>query len=229
MNWLPAMLIAVAALLSPAATAPPGAPPGPAVAGSGSPGLSRTEVSGAGLATTGGAGSAGDAGTFRALTDLSITVERDSARAVPGEDARYTITVTNPGEPARRVMVRASLPPWISGITAEPEGRVGDGYVDWVVSVAPADTATLRLRGSYPDPPPDGSAGTVRVALTACVVTGSEHHPVVCDTDVVELADVSPVVVWSLVASGAALSLAAVMLVRITTRRREEAAPARAT
>lgn len=227
MNWLPAMLIAVAALLTPAATAPPGAPPGPAVAGSGSPGLSRTEVSGAGLVTTGGAGSAGDAGTFRALTDLSITVERDSARAVPGEDARYTITVTNPGEPARRVMVRASLPPWISGITAEPEGRVGDGYVDWVVTVPAADTATLRMHGRYGDPSQGQPGDSLRVAVTACVVAGEPAHPVVCDTDIAELANGSPVVMWSLVALGAALGLAAALLAKATARRRR-VAPARA-
>ena len=197
MKLLPAMLIAVAIGLVPATASPPAATPAPA-----------------GYAWSG-------------ATDLSITIERDSGRAVPGREADYTITVENPGDDARQVTVRASLPPWFSGTEAGPGGEVGDGYVDWVVTVPAADTATLRMHGRYGDPSQGQPGDSLRVAVTACVVAGEPAHPVVCDTDIAELANGSPVVMWSLVALGAALGLAAALLAKATARRRR-VAPARA-
>lgn len=197
MKWLPAMLIAVVAGLGPGAAQPLDDRPAPV------------------------------AYVQAGASDFSITIERDSGRPVAGRDARYTIVVENSADRAQEVTVRASLPPWISGIGADSGGEIGDGYVDWVVTVPPEDSVTLRLRGSYRDPVAEGGpTGTVRVAVTACVVAGEQEHPMVCDTDLADLAETSPLVVWSLVASGAALGLAVALLVRFTARRRQRVAPA---
>lgn len=128
---------------------------------------------------------------------LSLVVERESRQLRAGRDATYTITIDNRGEEPQPVTVRASLPPWMRDVTAE-QAEIGNGYVEWSVTVPPDQSTALTLTGTYDVPgSQERASGPVQVALTACALDQERgQQPIVCATDIGELGAPIPVAVW---------------------------------
>lgn len=156
-------------------------------------------------------------GVATAADQLSVTVKRDGIQLVSGRPAKYTITVRNPGDEPAPVNLRASLPPWLAEVSGGKDGDIGEGFVDWTVTVEPGGTAVRNVTGTYTRP--EGESGSVRAAVTACAFAEEEDQPMACATDVAELnASLAPL--WWLLAGVAAVLVAVAAAGRTLWRRR---------
>jgi hypothetical protein len=118
------------------------------------------------------------------VSGLSVMVERSDQRLVAGHDTDYTIGVSNQGEKAQELQVRVTVPPWMPEVNPHDGGELGNGYVEWPVTVSPGEVTILRLTGAYASP--DREMPT-RVAFTACAHGGRDSQPIVCATDIAQL------------------------------------------
>ncbi len=153
------------------------------------------------------------------LSDLSVRVDREGSRVVVGRLVTYTIGVANPSDEPVTVTLRASVPPWFTGVTAD-DADLTDGHARWRVTVPPGGETTVRLSGVYESGVQVGDVD--RVSLTACVLD-DEGAPVRCATDAATLHGGTWLETWWWALVGAAL--AAVGLVA-WHRRRAVPAPA---
>lgn len=132
------------------------------------------------------------------VSGLSVMVERSDQRLVAGEDTDYTIGVSNRGEDPHELRIRVTVPPWMPEVRPHDGGELGNGYVEWPVTVAPGEATILRLTGAYASP--DRETPT-RVAFTACVHGDEDSQPIVCATDIAQLESGQAGVRWWLVAT----------------------------
>lgn len=131
------------------------------------------------------------------VSGLSMLVERPDERLVAERDTTYTIAVNNSGTDTEQLTIRVTVPPWMSEPAPLDGGQLDeDGYVDWPVTVAPGEVATMRLTGAYASPERDAPT---RMAFTACALDSGEDQPIVCDTDIAQLAPAEPGTRWWLV------------------------------
>jgi hypothetical protein len=115
---------------------------------------------------------------------LSVWVERSDQRLVAGHHTDYTIGVSNQGEKAQELQIRVTVPPWMPDVEPHDGGELGNGYVEWPVTVSPGEVTILRLTGAYASP--DLETPT-RVAFTACAHGDRDSQPIVCATDIAQL------------------------------------------
>lgn len=135
-----------------------------------------------------------------------ITLERANDRVVAGKSVTYRITVTNRHpDDELATTVRASVPPRLGDVSAA-DAQPSDGYLTWQVTVAPQQSTTLRLTGTY------DRVGAVnapdRVALTACLAH-DDGQLLTCATDVATIVAPSRAGWWLGGAALAALAAAA--------------------
>lgn len=139
-----------------------------------------------------------------AESSLSLSVEGGKDKVVTGTETTYVITAENSGEEPVPVILRASVPLRMSEVIPHDGGALGDGFVDWPVTLAPGAPMTVRLTGVYDEPDPDRTGGrAVRAAFTACAMDPEEGQPIICATDIAHLTAPSPAWWWWL--GGAAL------------------------
>jgi hypothetical protein len=134
----------------------------------------------------------GDTSRFERATvvaGLSMIVERPAERLVAEQDTTYTIGVNNSGGDPETVTVRVTLPPWLPEARPLDGGELGDGFVDWPVTVAPGEVTMMRLSGAYESPERDAPT---RVAFTACALGAEDDQPIVCATDIARLESAPP-------------------------------------
>jgi len=154
------------------------------------------------LAAGGQEDPAGDPARFESATvisGLSMIVERPDERLVAERDTTYTIGLNNSGAEPETVTIRVTVPPWMPEIRPLDGGVLGDGHLDWPVTVAPGEVAMLRVTGVYASP---GRDAPTRVAFTACALGTEDGQPIVCATDIAHLEPAEPGGRWWLVAGG---------------------------
>jgi hypothetical protein len=151
------------------------------------------------------------------VSGLSMIVERPVESLVAGRDTTYTIGVNNSGEDPETVTIRVTVPPWMPEVRPMDGGELGDGFVDWPVTVAPGEVAMLRLTGRYASP---GRDAPTRVAFTACALEGRGGQPIVCATDIAHLEPApSGLPRWLLIGGGVVVAGAgAVLALRLRRR-----------
>lgn len=132
------------------------------------------------------------------VSGLSMLVERPDERLVAERETTYTIAVNNTGRDTEELTIRVTVPPWMSEPAPLDGGRLADGFVDWPVTVAPGEVATMRLTGAYASPERDAPT---RMAFTACALGPGEDEPIVCDTDITALQPADTRHRWWLVAT----------------------------
>lgn len=147
-------------------------------------------------ASTGPADQSSQFESATVVSGLSMLVERPDERLVAERDTTYTIAINNSGTDTEKLTIRVTVPPWMSEPDPLDGGRLADGYVDWPVTVAPGAVATMRLTGAYASPERDAPT---RMAFTACALDSGEDAPIVCDTDIAQLAAAEPGTRWWLV------------------------------
>lgn len=140
------------------------------------------------------------------VSGLSMLVERDGERLVAERETTYTIAVSNRGEDAEEVTVRVTMPAWLAEATPHDGGELGDGYVDWPLTVAPGEVTLRRLTGAYASP--DRETAPMRVVFTACALDTEDSQPIVCATDIAQLDSAPPATRWWQVAAIAAVLVA---------------------
>lgn len=118
------------------------------------------------------------------VSGLSVMVERSDQRLVAGHDTDYTIGVSNRSEHTQELRIRVTVPPWMPEVDPHDGGELGNGYVEWPVTVSPGEVTIFRLTGAYASP--DRETPT-RVAFTACAHGGPDGQPIVCATDIAQL------------------------------------------
>jgi hypothetical protein len=118
------------------------------------------------------------------VSGLSVIVERSDQRLVAGHDTDYTIGVSNRGKNTQELQIRVTVPPWMPEVNPHDGGELGNGYVEWPVTVSPGEVTILRMTGAYASP--DRETPT-RVAFTACAHGGPDGQPIVCATDIAQL------------------------------------------
>lgn len=166
---------------------------------------------------------AGDLSRFESATvvsGLSMLVERPDERLVAERDITYTIAVNNSGEDPEEMTIRVTVPPWMPEVRPLDGGEVGEGYVDWPVTVAPGEVTMMRLTGAYASP---GRDAPTRVAFTACALATKDSQPIVCATDVAQLEPAPAGSRWwliALVAAGLAAAAGAAAALYLLRRRR---------
>jgi hypothetical protein len=127
------------------------------------------------------------------VSGLSVVVERAGERLVAGRDTDYTIGVSNRATQSHTVRVRVTVPPWMPEVTPHDGGQVGNGFVEWPVTVAPGQVTMLRLTGAYASPDRDTPT---RVAFTACALSTADNQPIVCATDIAKLSSAQSGLRW---------------------------------
>ncbi|MPZ26202.1 MAG: hypothetical protein GEV12_07050 [Micromonosporaceae bacterium] len=159
------------------------------------------------------------------VSGLSMLVERPDERLVAERDTTYTIAVNNSGKDSEKLTIRVTVPPWMSDPDPLDGGWLGDGFVDWPLTVAPGQVATMRLTGAYASPERDAPT---RMAFTACALDAGDDEPIVCDTDIAQLAPAGPGTRWWLVGTllAVAAALAGAVGYRVRRRRAHPPAPA---
>jgi hypothetical protein len=141
------------------------------------------------------------------VSGLSVIVERSDQRLVAGHDTDYTIGVSNRGKNTQELQIRVTVPPWMPEVNPHDGGELGNGYVEWPVTVSPGEVTILRMTGAYASP--DRETPT-RVAFTACAHGGPDGQPIVCATDIAQLeSGRSGVRGWLVAAVAVALAAAA--------------------
>lgn len=130
------------------------------------------------------------------VSGLSMLVERPEERLVADRDTTYTIALSNSGEDRERLTIRVTVPPWMPEVRPLDGGELGEGYVDWPVTVAPGEVAMMRLTGAYASP---GREAPTRVAFTACALGADDREPIVCATDIGQLETARSGIRWWLV------------------------------
>jgi hypothetical protein len=151
------------------------------------------------------------------VAGLSVVVERDAERLVAKRDTSYTIGVSNRGEQTQTLRIRVTVPPWMSEATPHDGGELGNGFVEWPVTVAPGELTTLRMTGAYASPDRDTPT---RVAFTACALGAEDNQPIVCATDIAKLESPSSGARWWLIALVAVVVAAAAVGGYLLWRRR---------
>lgn len=142
------------------------------------------------------------------VSGLAVVVARDSERVVAEQDTHYTIGVSNRGDEPQTLRIRAVVPPWMAEATPHDGGVLGDGFVEWPVTVAPGEAAALGITGAYASPSQDTPT---RVAFTACALGPQDNQPIVCATDIAKLESApSGLARWGLAGLVAVLGAAAV-------------------
>lgn len=140
------------------------------------------------------------------VSGLAVAVERDGERLVAERHTHYTIGVTNRGEQSQTLRIRVTVPPWMSEATPLDGGELGNGFVEWPVTVAPGEVTALHMTGAYSSPDRDTPT---RVAFTACALGSEDNRPIVCATDIAKLESASAGARWWLVALAAVVVAAA--------------------
>jgi hypothetical protein len=140
------------------------------------------------------------------VSGLSVMVERAEKRLVAGHDTDYTIAVSNRGEQPQALRVRVTVPPWMPDVTPHDGGQVGNGFIEWPVTVAPGQVTMLRLTGAYASPDRDTPT---RIAFTACALGTEDNQPIVCATDIAKLSSARSGMPWWVVVLIAVVVVAA--------------------
>jgi uncharacterized repeat protein (TIGR01451 family) len=116
---------------------------------------------------------------------LSITVDDGRADAKPGDELRYTLTVTNlGGDRVEDLRVTQTVPTGARLRSADRAGRASEGTVAWTVDVAPGRSTTVTTSLTLARELP---ADLLRLATVGCASTSAKAPPVVCASDSDEL------------------------------------------
>ncbi|HEY8471174.1 MAG TPA: hypothetical protein VIL37_00870 [Natronosporangium sp.] len=141
------------------------------------------------------------------VSGLAVAVERDTSRVVAKQETHYTIGVSNRSDEPQTLRIRVTVPPWMATATPHDGGKLGNGFVEWPVTVAPGEATALRMTGAYA--PPDQDTPT-RVAFTACALGAEDNEPIVCATDIAKLESAPATArLWWLAGAGGVLVVVA--------------------
>jgi hypothetical protein len=157
------------------------------------------------------------------VSGLAVVVERDTGRVVAERPTHYTIGVSNRGDVSQTIRIRVTVPPWMAEATPDDGGELGNGFVEWPVTVAPGEATALGMTGAYAAPDRDTPT---RVAFTACALGTDDNRPIVCATDIAKLESAPSVFArWWLVGLAAVVVVAAAASGYLLWRRRRTRRP----
>lgn len=152
------------------------------------------------------------------VSGLAVVVERESERVVAERETHYTVGVSNRGDERQTFRIRVTVPPWMDQAIPHDGGELGDGFVEWPVTVAPGEAAAFRMTGAYASPDQDTPT---RVAFTACALGTEDDRPIVCATDIARLESASSgLALWWLAGLAAACVSAVAVGAYLVWRRR---------